>query len=92
VSFGDVHGAQGAGEITGAALEIEAEVEVAMHAREREEAGFVSLPQINTDAAIGSVAGYEGIPRPTARAPRTATPSCGWSATTASAAPRRTSS
>jgi len=62
VSFGDVHGAQGAGEITGAALEIEAEVEVAMHAYEREEAGFVSLPQINTDTAIGSVAGYEGIP------------------------------
>jgi amidase len=62
VSFGDVHGAQGAGEITGAALEIEAEVEVAMHALEREEAAYVSLPQINTDAAIGSVAGYQGVP------------------------------
>jgi amidase len=62
VAFGDVHGAQGAGEITGAALEIEAEVELTMRPRDRDEAQFVSLPQINTAAAIGSVAGYEGVP------------------------------
>jgi acetamidase/formamidase len=62
VAFGDVHAAQGAGEITGAALEIEAEVELTMHPRDREAAQFVALPQINTDAAIGSVAGYEGVP------------------------------
>jgi acetamidase/formamidase len=62
VAFGDVHAAQGAGEITGAALEVEAEVELTMRPREREAAGFVVLPQINTAAAIGSVAGYEGVP------------------------------
>jgi len=62
VAFGDVHGAQGAGEITGAALEIEAEVELMMRPRERGEAQFVSLPQINSPDAIGSVAGYEGVP------------------------------
>jgi acetamidase/formamidase len=61
VSFGDVHGAQGAGEITGAALEIEAEVELTIHAAEREEAGVARLPQINGDTFIGSVAGYEGV-------------------------------
>jgi amidase len=61
VSFGDVHGAQGAGEITGAALEIEAEAEVTLTPRDREEARFVALPQINTAEAIGSVAGYEGV-------------------------------
>ena len=62
VAFGDVHGAQGAGEITGAALEIEAEVELTMRPRDRDDAQFVALPQINTAAAIGSVAGYEGVP------------------------------
>jgi amidase len=62
VAFGDVHGAQGAGEVTGAALEIEAEVELTMRPREREAAGFVGLPQINTEHAIGSVAGYQGTP------------------------------
>jgi amidase len=61
VSFGDAHGVQGSGEITGAALEIEAEVELTVHFRERDEAGIVHLPQINTEAAIGSVAGFEGI-------------------------------
>lgn len=62
VAFGDVHGAQGAGEITGAALEIEADVELTVRARERADAGLLALPQINTDASIGSVAGYEGVP------------------------------
>jgi amidase len=62
VSFGDVHGAQGAGEITGAGLEIEAEVELTLRPREREEAGLLALPQINTEAFIGSIAGYEGVP------------------------------
>lgn len=61
VSFGDVHGAQGNGEITGAALEIEAEVELSLQTRERDEVGFVGLPQINTASFIGSVAGFEGV-------------------------------
>jgi amidase len=61
VGFGDVHAAQGAGEITGAALEVEAEAELTLIPRERAEAGFASLPQINTSNAIGSVAGYEGV-------------------------------
>ena len=60
VAFGDVHAAQGAGEITGAALEVEADVELTMVPRARDEAGFVALPQINTAEAIGSVAGYQG--------------------------------
>ena len=60
VAFGDVHGAQGAGEITGAAIEIEAETELTLTPRDRDEAGFVALPQINTADAIGSVAGFEG--------------------------------
>ena len=60
VAFGDVHGAQGAGEITGTAIEIEAEAELTLTPRERDEAGFAALPQINTAEAIGSVAGFHG--------------------------------
>jgi acetamidase/formamidase len=62
IAFGDVHAAQGAGEITGAALEVEAEVELTLRPGERHEAGFAALPQINTAQAIGSVAGYQGLP------------------------------
>jgi len=61
-AFGDAHGVQGNGEITGAALEIEAEVELTITVRDREEAGFVGLPQINSADSIGSVAGFEGVP------------------------------
>ena len=55
-----VDGAQGDGEITGVAVEIEAEVELTMRARDREEAGFVALPQLDTAEAIGSLAGLQG--------------------------------
>lgn len=61
VAFGDAHGAQGNGEITGAALEIEAEIEITVHARDADEAQFTGLPQINTGEAIGSVAGFQGV-------------------------------
>jgi amidase len=61
LGLGDVHGAQGDGEITGAALEIEAEIELTVRVRSREEAGFVGLPQVNTVASIGSVAGFQGV-------------------------------
>jgi amidase len=60
IAFGDAHGAQGDGEITGVAVELEAEVELTMRARGREEAGFVALPQLDTDRAIGSLAGLHG--------------------------------
>lgn len=60
VAFGDAHGAQGDGEITGVAVEIEAEVELTMRARDREEAGFVALPQLDTAETIGSLAGLSG--------------------------------
>ena len=61
VAFGDAHGAQGDGEITGVALEIESEVELTARSRDRADAGYVGLPQINTADALGSVAGYHGV-------------------------------
>jgi len=60
VAFGDAHAAQGDGEITGAAVEIEAEVEVTCTPMTRDEAGFVTLPQLNTKTTIGSIAGFQG--------------------------------
>jgi acetamidase/formamidase len=60
VAFGDAHGAQGDGEITGVAVEIEAEAELTLRARDREAAGFVALPQLDTAEAIGSLAGLQG--------------------------------
>jgi amidase len=60
VACGDAHGAQGDGEITGAAIEIEADVELTVRVRDRQEAGFVALPQLDTAEAIGSLAGLHG--------------------------------
>lgn len=60
LALGDAHAAQGDGEITGAAIEIEAEAELRCVPREAEEAGFTGLPQLNTAASIGSIAGLQG--------------------------------
>jgi amidase len=59
--IGDAHAAQGDGEITGTGIEIEAEAELTVRVNSREEAGYVSLPHINTDQWIGSVAGMHGV-------------------------------
>jgi amidase len=59
--LGDAHAVQGSGEVTGAALEVQAEVELTVYVRGREQIGFVALPQINTVDAIGSVAGFQGV-------------------------------
>jgi amidase len=59
-ALGAGHGAQGDGEIIGVAVEIEAEVELTLRVRDCEEAGFVSLPQLDTADAIGSLAGLQG--------------------------------
>lgn len=60
-SLGDIHGAQGDGEITGAAIELEGEVELTVRVRPRDEVGYVSLPQVNTENYIGSIAGFHGV-------------------------------
>lgn len=61
LALGDAHGAQGDGEITGVALEIEAEVELTVHVSDADELGFVGLPQLNTVDSIGSIAGMQGV-------------------------------
>jgi len=60
LSMGDAHAAQGDGEITGAAIEIEAEAEISCRPLSPDVAGWVSLPQLNTAESIGSIAAFEG--------------------------------
>jgi len=60
LALGDAHAAQGDGEITGAAIEIEADVELSCEPADAEQAGFAGLPQLNTAAAIGSIAAMQG--------------------------------
>jgi amidase len=60
LALGDAHAAQGDGEITGAAIEIEAEAGLWCVPRDREDAGFTGLPQLNTASFLGSIAGLQG--------------------------------
>lgn len=60
LALGDAHAAQGDGEVTGAAIEIEADAELRCVPRAAEEAGFTGLPQLNTATSIGSIAGFQG--------------------------------
>lgn len=61
LSLGDAHGAQGDGEITGVALEIQSVAEITVRVTDRDEAGFIALPQLNTADTIGSIAGLQGV-------------------------------
>lgn len=60
LSLGDAHAAQGDGEITGAAIEIEAEAEISCQVLGPNDAGWIALPQLNTVESIGSIAAMEG--------------------------------
>jgi len=60
LALGDGHAAQGDGEITGAAVEVECVADVSVRVCGRDQVGYVSLPQLNTDRWIGSVAGLQG--------------------------------
>ncbi len=55
LTLGDVHGAQGDGEITGCALEIRGAVTVTVELLARERAQFCGWPQVNSATWIGSI-------------------------------------
>ena len=59
-SLGDVHAAQGDGEITGCALETEGEVRIRVEAIPCGEAEYCDLPQVNCEEWIGSVGCPDG--------------------------------
>lgn len=60
LALGDAHAAQGDGEITGAAIEIESDVELHCTVGAADEVGLVGLPQLNTATTLGSIAGMQG--------------------------------
>jgi amidase len=61
VSFGDAHAVQGDGEISGAAIECQADVTVEIERIPEHDAQYVALPQVNTREFIGSIAGFTGV-------------------------------
>jgi amidase len=60
-SFGDAHAVQGDGEISGAAIECQADVTCLVERIPKEEAQYVALPQVNTPEFIGSIAAFTGV-------------------------------
>jgi amidase len=61
LSLGDAHAVQGNGEISGAAIECQADVTLRVDRIAAGESEYVGLPQVNTERFIGSVAGFAGV-------------------------------
>jgi amidase len=61
LSMGDAHAAQGEGEITGIAIEVESDVTVTVEVMSRDEARYGSLPGLEGAGWIGSIAGFMGV-------------------------------
>lgn len=61
LSLGDAHATQGDGEISGAAIECQADAEITVRIIPAAAAEYVALPQINSDQWIGSLAGMSGV-------------------------------
>lgn len=61
VSFGDAHAVQGNGEISGAAIECQADVTARLDRIPQDEAAYATLPQVNTPEWIGSIAAFSGV-------------------------------
>lgn len=61
LSLGDVHAAQGDGEISGTAIECQGDVQIRVDRIPKDEAEYVDLPQVNTEQTIGSIACFNGV-------------------------------
>ncbi len=61
LSMGDAHAAQGEAEITGIALEIEADVELSVAVRSRDEAEYGRFPILENEEYVGVVVGQMGV-------------------------------
>jgi acetamidase/formamidase len=61
ISMGDAHAAQGEGEVTGVAVEVEADVSLSIRPLSREEAQFGSLPVLESEDWIGVIATFMGV-------------------------------
>ncbi len=61
LSLGDAHAAQGDGEITGAAIEVESDVTLSIDVLDQEQAEFTRLPILETPDWIGCIASFQGV-------------------------------
>lgn len=61
LALGDVHAVQGDGEISGAAIEVQADVRLTVRVVRAAEATYHGLPQVNSDRWIGSLAAFSGV-------------------------------
>lgn len=61
VSMGDAHAVQGDGEITGVAVEVEADATVSFRVLEPEQAGYGRLPILETEEWIGVIGAFQGV-------------------------------
>lgn len=61
LALGDVHAAQGEGEITGVAVEVEADVKLHVNVLSRDEAEFGQFPMVETDEWVGVIVGMMGV-------------------------------
>jgi acetamidase/formamidase len=59
--MGDAHAAQGEGEITGIAIEIEADVRLQIHVQSQEEAQYGRFPILEYGGLVGVVVGQMGV-------------------------------
>jgi acetamidase/formamidase len=62
LAVGDAHAAQGDGEVTGIAVEIEADVELTVRVLPKSDSPLARLPVLETDEEIGVIAGFMGVP------------------------------
>lgn len=62
LSMGDAHAAQGEGEITGVAVEVEADVTLHVDVLPRDDAQFGRFPMLETEEWIGVIVGMLGVP------------------------------
>jgi amidase len=61
LALGDAHAVQGDGEISGAAIEVQADVQITARVIPKSDATYHSLPQVNSDGWIGSLAAFAGV-------------------------------
>ncbi len=61
VSLGDAHAAQGEGEVTGVAVEVEADVTLRLRVIDADEAEYGRLPILETGEWVGCIAGFQGV-------------------------------
>jgi acetamidase/formamidase len=62
LAVGDAHAAQGDGEVTGIAVEIEADVELTVRVLPASESPRMRLPALETEEEVGVIAGFMGVP------------------------------